>query len=301
MGFSKYLDKASAKLQEELQKRNVNVPPQIPFSTKPTASSASAPPAETYYRLDTSPVNPVSQEIKHELGDWGWGNNELQNYTDRPANSFHTDSNSLVLRAIIDSTRQGSDRYTSARLRVKHTLARQNGYLEATISAPSAGGIWPAFWLLPSEPFNWPVDGEVDIMESWNGIPTNHSCLHWGKFEGADMKKHIVQETTINDIPNRHVYGFAWTQPPSGEGGRCLWYIDGRAVMKADRPAGTRRLEDFQVILNIAVGGNVNQGVTPADGQYDMVVYELKMCESVPGGMDRFEADWRSCRGGHGY
>lgn len=295
MGFSKFLDKATQKIQETL--RDDNAPPPIPSGSKPNASYQ---PSPIYYRLDSSPSTAVNTQVKHEQGDWGWGNNELQNYTDSPENSFHTPNNILVLRAVIASGKP-DNKYTSARLRVHHTLARQNGYVEATISAPCARGIWPAFWLLPSEPFNWPVDGEVDIMEHWNAETENHCCLHWGHFHGEDMAKHKVCETQIPNITQPHVYGFAWDQPPCGEGGRLIWYIDGRAVMKASRPQGTRRMEDFQVILNIAVGGNVNKGAVPADGIYDMAIHELKMCEGPPGGMQRFEQDWQQTREGHGY
>jgi beta-glucanase (GH16 family) len=235
--------------------------------------------------------------VKHECGDWGWGNNELQNYTDSPENSFHTQNNVLVLRAVVNGGKP-DNKYTSARLRVHHTLARQNGYVEATISSPCAKGIWPAFWLLPSEPFKWPEDGEMDIMEHWNADPTNHCCLHWGHFHGEDMKKHQVHEQKISNITQPHVFGLAWEQPPGGEGGRLIWYIDGKAVMKASRPAGTRRMEDFQVILNIAVGGNVNNGAVPNDGTYDLAVHELKMCDHVPG---KFESDWQRTKEGHGY
>jgi beta-glucanase (GH16 family) len=308
MPFGKFLDKATAKIQEELRKNNINIPgssssssaspagpPPVPANKPSFGSAPPPPPAQPYFQANFSPEVPVNSQVKHEQGDWGWGNNELQNYTDSPENSFHT-PHGLVLRAIA-----GQGKYTSARLRVHHTLARQNGYLEATISAPSARGIWPAFWLLPSEPFNWPVDGEVDIMEHWNGETENHCCLHWGHFHGEDMAKHKVCETNIPQITSAHTYGFAWDQPPGGEGGRMIWYIDGRPVMKASRPAGTRRLEDFQVILNIAVGGNVNKGAVPADGVYDMCVHELKMSESVPGGQGRFESDWGFTTEGHGY
>ena len=295
MGFSKFFDKVTDKIQETF--RDDDGPPPVPSASKPSGPLTAAP---EYFRANFSQGTQVNSQVKHECGDWGWGNNELQNYTDSPENSFHTPDNKLVLRAVIANGRP-DNKYTSARLRVHHTLARQNGYVEATISSPCAKGIWPAFWLLPSEPFNWPVDGEVDIMEHWNADPTNHCCLHWGHFHGEDMSKHKVHEEKIQNITQPHVFGLAWEQPGSGDGGRLIWYIDGRPVMKAWRPWGTRRMEDFQVILNIAVGGNVNNGAVPDDGTYDLVVHELKMCEGPPGGMEMFEHDWQHTAEGHGY
>ena len=54
-----------------------------------------------------------------------------------------------------------------------------------------------------------------------------------------------------------------------------IWYIDGRPVMKGSIPEGTRRMEDFRILINIAMGGTVNQGKLPADGYYDFVISDL--------------------------
>lgn len=78
-----------------------------------------------------------------------------------------------------------------------------------------------------------------------------------------------------------------------------IWYIDGRAVMKAQRPPGTRPMEDWRVILNVAVGGNVCGGRVPRDGCYDFVVHELRMCDEPDGGWEGFERDWVRAKEGH--
>jgi hypothetical protein len=69
--------------------------------------------------------------------------------------------------------------------------------------------------------------------------------------------------------------------------------------MKAEIPPGARRISDWQVIINIAMGGNVCQGKTPRDGYYDMVVHELRMVEEPTGGWGRFENDWHGAPEGH--
>jgi len=217
-------------------------------------------------------------------------------YTDNPANSFHHD-NRLIVRALVEG---GS--YTSARLTSHQTLSRPRGYLTATILPPAAEGIWPAYWLLPHDPFVWPTDGEVDIFESWNGDCVNHSCLHWGQYNGPDHDKHRVIETPLHDMARQpHTFGFAWIEEdgiPDWRG-RMIWYIDGRPVMKGNIPQGTRRMEDFRILINIAMGGNVCQGKVPKDGYYDLVVSEVKMCEEPPmGGWQAFERSWNSCSEG---
>lgn len=139
----------------------------------------------------------------------------------------------------------------------------------------------------------------MDIMESWNGEAVNHSCMHWGHYNGEDSQKHRVVETSISNITATHTYGFAWEQPEDGEGGRCVWYIDGKAIMKAMKPRGTRRFEEWRIILNVAVGGDVCKGTVPNDGCYDFVVHELKMCLGPDGSWSRFERDWVKTKEGH--
>lgn len=71
-----------------------------------------------------------------------------------------------------------------------------------------------------------------------------------------------------------------------------IWYIDGRPVQRANIPQGIRRMEDFRILINIAMGGTVCGGKLPQDGYYDMVLSEMKMCEEPFGGWQQFERDW---------
>lgn len=98
------------------------------------------------------------------------------------------------------------------------------------------------------------------------------------------------------DRQGGHVFAFAWDQPQNGQGGRMVWYIDGRPAMKATVPEGTRRLSEFRIIANVAIGGNVCSGQIPADGNYDLVIHELKF-EDLPSGFDQA---WNQAPEGHG-
>lgn len=174
--------------------------------------------------------------------------------------------------------------------------------LTGLVQSPCAPGIWPAFWLLPQEPFSWPTDGEIDIAETWNGDGENHSCLHWGFHH--EPQKHRVLGTQIPDMHARPVrYDFVWDQPGGVAGqGRLLWYIDGRPVLKGTIPPNTRPLREFTILLNVAMGGDVCQGKTPADGSYDMVVHSLFLAsEQENGGWAKFESDWNSKKVTIGY
>ncbi|KAI0491112.1 concanavalin A-like lectin/glucanase [Xylaria cf. heliscus] len=287
-------------------------PPPIPsHSRPPVPPSGESSSPRVYWRPTFSPGIPVSQEFEHKQGHgepWGWGNNELENYTRDATNSFHTADGKLVLRAVSQARHPDPEaRYTSARLVSRTTLARRDGCLTAWLTLPCAEGIWPAFWLLPREPFVWPHEGEVDVAESWNGDRENHSCLHWGFYNGEDAQKHLVRVTPIPDMARRPVrYDFAWQCGRTGlrgdgkseGGGRLMWYIDGRPVMKNLMPPGTRPIEDWTVLLNVAMGGNVCKGKTPQDGAYDMVVHSLQMSEAPDGGWARFDNDWPHCPDG---
>jgi beta-glucanase (GH16 family) len=245
-----------------------------------------------YWTAEFFPSTPVHHNFRHETGANGWGNNEAQNYTNSPENSFHTPDSSLTIRAIANN-----GVYTSARLTSHQLLARPRGYVTATVVAPSAKGIWPAFWLLPADPFTWPGDGEIDIFEAWDAGLVNHSCLHWGHYNGEDWNKHRVIETPLPELRDRpHTFGLAWSEEGGIPGwrGRLMWYVDGRPVMKAQIPPGMRRMEDFRVLLNVAMGGKVNGGKLPDNGVYDFVVRELKMCDDPPGGWGVFEGGWGS-------
>ncbi|KAJ4299254.1 hypothetical protein N0V90_004498 [Kalmusia sp. IMI 367209] len=268
------------------------VPQNRPISNPPPPQNVPPPHSEKVYWMPSFDIStPVSHNFRHELGDHGWGNNEKQNYTNNPANSFHHD-NRLIVRGLVQN-----DSYTSARLTSHQTLSRPRGYLTATILPPCAEGVWPAYWMLPKDPFQWPGDGEVDICESWQGECINHTCLHWGHYNGEDWNKHQVVTTPIQDLAQRpHTYGFAWIEEdgiPNWRG-RMIWYIDGRPVQKANIPQGIRRMEEFRLLINIAMGGTVCGGKLPKDGYYDLVVSDLKMCEEPAGGWAQFERDWGS-------
>lgn len=264
------------------QNRPTSNPP--PPQTLPPASAEKA-----YWKPSFNDAVPVTANFRHELGAHGWGNNEKQDYTAAPANSFHH-SDRLIVRALAQN-----GNYTSARLTSHQTLSRARGFLSVTILAPCAEGVWPAFWMLPQDPFQWPGDGEVDIFESWMGDCVNHSCLHWGHYNGEDWDKHKVVKTQLHDMASQpHVFGFAWCEEEGVPGwrGRMVWYVDGRPVMKASIPMGTRRMEEFRLLINVAMGGNICKGALPKDGYYDLVVSELKMCEEPVGGWTQFESDW---------
>jgi beta-glucanase (GH16 family) len=265
-------------------------------------SGPQQPIGQPYWSAVFNPLDSVSVTFTHQIGrgpnNDGWGNQELEYYTTDANNSFYRGDNKLVIRAVANSNHPY--KYTSARLVSQRPLGRQRGWLAVVLTPPCASGVWPAFWMLPTEPINWPAGGEVDIFESWNGDLVNRSSMHWGYFTEADANKHRTVVKSMPDMarPEGNMYGFAWDQPDDGQGGRAMWYINGMPIMKVSIPDTIKPLCQFQIIINVAMGGNV-VNATPVDGIYELVVHSLELYDAPPGGWGQFENDWNMAPDGH--
>jgi beta-glucanase (GH16 family) len=202
-----------------------------------------------------------------EIGDGsdrgipGWGNNELQYYTDRTEN-VKVENGFLLITARQESFEGAS--YTSGRLVTRGNFQQQYGRFEARIRLPFGQGYWPAFWMLGDDRGGtevWPKIGEIDIMENTGDAPTEiFGSIHGPGYSGGEsISKSFFLENTRVDT-EFHVYGVEW-------GPKYInFYIDdvlynqitpkdveeetnGEGEWVFDRP--------FYMILNLAVGGNL--------------------------------------------
>jgi beta-glucanase (GH16 family) len=147
-------------------------------------------------------------------GTDGWGNKELQYYTDRPENV--TVQNGLLVITALKEEYTGAS-YTSARLITQGKFKQAYGRFEARIKVPGGSGLWPAFWLL-GENFDvdgWPQCGEIDIMEYRRQEPTKVSgSIHGPGYSGETDPQ--GQVTKSYDLGNNrydagfHVFGIEW-------------------------------------------------------------------------------------------
>ena len=184
-------------------------------------------------------------------GENGWGNNELQSYTNDPANVSLDGDGNLVITAIKDAG--GS--YTSARIKTQGLFSQQYGRIEARIKTPGGAGMWPAFWMLGNniDEVSWPQCGEIDIMEQ-KGRQTNitYGSLHGPGYSAGDAI------TTPYGLQNDRFDGDFYTYAVEwGED-----YIDFFAndylykrVIPSDAPGEWVYDQPFFLILNLAVGG----------------------------------------------
>lgn len=192
------------------------------------------------------------------IGGDGFGNNELQYYTDRPKNVY-IDHGMLVIQAIqeIYTGAEGITRhFTSARLETREKFSQAYGRFEARISLPSGSpGVWSAYWLLGDGPSKWPAQGEIDVIESIGEPSVVYGTIHGPGYSGA---KGVVSRFSLEDASHPdafHVYAIEW-DPQS-----IRWYIDEKlykTVTPSDLPASALWVynQPFYLILNLAVGGD---------------------------------------------
>jgi beta-glucanase (GH16 family) len=199
-----------------------------------------------------------------EIGGHGWGNEELQYYTDEIENAYHNGKGLLVIQAIKKDLPlsakcwYGQCRYTSARLITKGKFEQKYGRFEARIKIPRGQGMWSAFWMLGNDidKVGWAQCGEIDIMENIGREPsTVHGTIHGPGYSGANSigaPFNLANNRKFAD--DFHVYATEWTE------NKIRFYVDGKlykTIEPKDLPAGKQWVYDhpFFLILNLAIGG----------------------------------------------
>lgn len=209
-------------------------------------------------------------------GMCGWGNSELQNYQ---ADNLTLANGVLTIEA--RKERIKSTQYTSGRIRTANMPNSGEwafGRFEARMKFPDGQGMWPAFWMLPTDPAQgWPMSGEIDIFESvGQSANTAYGTIHYGQpwpdnaHQGGQI---IMQPGKWSD--DFHTYAVEWEQD------EIRWYVDNMLysvktiadVAPEDWPFDGRN--NFHFILNLAVGGTwggtVDDSVLPQQMHVDFV------------------------------
>jgi len=206
---------------------------------------------------------PDSSKWTYDTGGKGWGNKELECYTNLAQNA-HLKGGNLVITAIHQpayACSDGSTRdYTSARLKTQGLFSQTYGRFEARIKIPKGQGMWPAFWMLGNDigTVGWPKCGEIDIMENIGKEPgTIHGSLHGPSTTGktSDATAPFNLPAGQNFADDFHLYAVEW------EPATIRFYVDSNlyATFTQSRwPAGGAWVFDhpFFLLLNLAVGGD---------------------------------------------
>lgn len=187
----------------------------------------------------------------HEEGASGWGNNELQNYTARPENSYVSNGRLVI---VAKKENFGGAAYTSARMKTQGLKEFQYGRIDIRAKLPSGQGIWPALWMLGDDiaTVGWPKCGEIDIMEIIGSEPsTVHGTIHWDENGHSSYgNPKTLDEGIFAD--EFHVFSIIWDSQ------QIRWLLDDQQFNVVDiTQAGLSEFHhEFFFIFNIAVGGN---------------------------------------------
>lgn len=180
-------------------------------------------------------------------GSGGWGNNELQYYTNRTDN-VKVENGNLVITAKKEN--YGGMGYTSGRIKTKGKASWKYGKIEARMKIPTGQGIWPAFWMLGDniDSVGWPKCGEIDVMEHVNNESVTHGTIHWD-YNGYQY--YGLQSGNL-DFSQYHTYTVEWDSTS------IKWYVDGTQYCEANITINdTNEFHNkFFILLNLAVGGN---------------------------------------------
>lgn len=223
----------------------------------PTAPSPTSPTSQTWADEFDGPANTLPDPSKwaYDLGNNnGWGNRELETYTNLVQNVRLDGSGHLIIH--VDRTDSG---YTSARIKTQGLLSARYGRIEARIRLPFGQGIWPAFWALGTNitSVGWPQCGEIDIMENIGREPSvNHGSIHGPGYSGGNSVTGVFTlsvGTRFSD--DFHVFAIQWAAQT------ITFSVDGTAyktVTPSSLPPAASWVFDnpFFLILNVAVGGN---------------------------------------------
>lgn len=218
----------------------------------------------------------------YDLGGGGWGNDELETYTNSRSNSLIVaDPNALDGSALAIRAQDSSGNYTSARIKTEGIYSFQYGRMEVRASLPAGAGFWPAFWALGNNitTAGWPACGEVDVMEWVPQTPGEiYGSLHSTGSNNLTEGYILPNNATYSNA--YHVFAMDWYPNEIVFSMDGIVYEDQKESALA---AGTAWPFDqpFFIILNLAVGGQwpgppTTGTVFPADFRIDYVrVYSL--------------------------
>lgn len=191
----------------------------------------------------------------YEIGNGtnGWGNNELQYYTQ---DNVSVQDGNLIITAKKEAE-SGFD-YTSGRITTQDNFEFTYGRVEVRAKMPEGAGTWPAIWLLGANfsEVGWPETGEIDIMEFVGSDPNRvQSALHYPGHSGGNAE---VGSTAISNAASEfHTYTAEWTADA------ITFLLDGEVYFTFDNDDSKPFNKDFFLILNLAMGGNLGGDVDP--------------------------------------
>lgn len=222
---------------------------------------------------------PDESKWSYSIGNQnGWGNGEIQKYTDKPENvNVHKGI------CTITALREGkSNRWTSARMKTEHKGFWDRGYIEVRAKLPEGVGTWPAIWMMPeaNRHGQWPRSGEIDIMEHVGFDKDRvHATVHSKAFNHKQGNQKTRSDILEGATKKFHTYAVYWIDDV------IRWVYDGETFYETENPHMSWEEwpfdHPFYLILNVAIGGTwggqqgIDKKMTKAAMEVDYVrVYQ---------------------------
>lgn len=209
-------------------------------------------------------TSPNSNYWQYDIGNGssGWGNNEIQYYTNSTSNvAIENVDGAVDGKALRITAKRENGQITSARIKSLDKQYVKYGRVEARIKTSNGmqPGVWPAFWMMGNDintnGMGWPLCGEIDIMEHRNRESEVISTLHWNSgssynhsYYGSELNGAYGYVDTMD---NWHTYALEWYED-------CMkFFLDGNCYETITLTSDMA--EEFHkphfILLNLAIGG----------------------------------------------
>lgn len=212
---------------------------------------------------------------ENDIDTFGWGNKELQHYTDSTDNSDVSDGmlnitlrkGSKTFAEADNPSKTKTALYSSGKLISKNKFSVKYGRVDFRAKLPTGTGIWPAMWMMPNDDRygTWASSGEIDVFEGRGRVPqmafgTIHFGSQWpGNVNASDFFNMVENGNKKTDFSDWHVYSIVWEEES------IKIYADGKCYFKctnaewysgADRGNINAPFDQrFYLIINLAAGG----------------------------------------------
>lgn len=244
--------------------------------------------AEEFNGKKESKPNPKTWS--YDIGGGGWGNSELEYYTDKASNVALDGKGNLIINALrisdysfnqLDPSNDTTAilrkcaecQFTSGKLKTAKKISFQYGRLEARLKVPAGAGTWPAFWLLGTDLIKgnpWPECGEIDIIELRGDSPNvAFATVHGPGYSGGAGKMSTIQ---LNEslAENFHTYAIEWKK------NKIDFFVDDTlyhsVTPKSVAPNRWVFNQQFFIILNLAMGGEFTGEIAPEIKQAQLAI-----------------------------
>jgi beta-glucanase (GH16 family) len=226
---------------------------------------------------------PDTTKWTFDIGNWGWGNNELENYTVNRIENARQENGNLIIEA-----QKSAPGWTSARLTTRGKESFLYGKIEFRAKVPSGRGTWSAGWMLGDayrDEISWPYCGEIDVLENvgfdidgqtGNGRTT--ASVHCGAY----YFKRGNQRSSVINVGNQkdafHTYTVEWLPD------RINMYLDGKKYFDYHDTSDSLTWpfnKPQNLIINLAIGGGWGgaKGVDPDISSEKLIVDYIRVYE----------------------